>query len=374
MNVKKKKILLFTIFGIILIILIISFLNQSESYKKLPEIRIYSVKKTDISEMIQANGKIQMEQETYIDPGLDGYIEKIYVKEGQQVEKGEPLIKLKNSDALISLYKELVTTQNNLKTASEKFKSYEILFQNKAVSKFEYDSVKSEFENLTFMLKTINERINLMKLKGIRFPESISLTTGSDVIIESPVTGTVLQINYEEGEFMSQAKPILNIVNMDAPIAVLDCDEIDVNKVKVGQHAVIKSDAFGEEEIQGVVYQVGAVSVIKSNISIIEVKVRLTDTKGFQLRPGLSCDGKIMVNERKDVFGAPLEAVYEEINKMITNKSIVTETGNNYVIERKRFVLTVEQIGDERYKDYFCLLYTSPSPRDRTRSRMPSSA
>ena len=24
--------------------------------------------------------------------------------------------------------------------------------------------------------------------------------------------------------------------------------------------------------------------------------------------------------------------------------------------------------------DYFCLLYTSPSPRDRTRSRMPSSA
>ena len=25
-------------------------------------------------------------------------------------------------------------------------------------------------------------------------------------------------------------------------------------------------------------------------------------------------------------------------------------------------------------KDYVCLLYTSPSPRDRTRSRMPSSA
>ena len=30
------------------------------------------------------------------------------------------------------------------------------------------------------------------------------------------------------------------------------------------------------------------------------------------------------------------------------------------------------QLGDERVKD--CLLYTSPSPRDRTRSRMPSSA
>ena len=31
------------------------------------------------------------------------------------------------------------------------------------------------------------------------------------------------------------------------------------------------------------------------------------------------------------------------------------------------------EIWIERNK-YFCLLYTSPSPRDRTRSRMPSSA
>ena len=29
---------------------------------------------------------------------------------------------------------------------------------------------------------------------------------------------------------------------------------------------------------------------------------------------------------------------------------------------------------DGTAEDYFCLLYTSPSPRDRTRSRMPSSA
>ena len=37
---------------------------------------------------------------------------------------------------------------------------------------------------------------------------------------------------------------------------------------------------------------------------------------------------------------------------------------------------TAEQYSDEyrRFWRYHCLLYTSPSPRDRTRSRMPSSA
>ena len=37
--------------------------------------------------------------------------------------------------------------------------------------------------------------------------------------------------------------------------------------------------------------------------------------------------------------------------------------------------LMLDEFGSENSKDYIaCLLYTSPSPRDRTRSRMPSSA
>ena len=36
--------------------------------------------------------------------------------------------------------------------------------------------------------------------------------------------------------------------------------------------------------------------------------------------------------------------------------------------------LMLDEFGSENSEDYICLLYTSPSPRDRTRSRMPSSA
>ena len=35
---------------------------------------------------------------------------------------------------------------------------------------------------------------------------------------------------------------------------------------------------------------------------------------------------------------------------------------------------TVKAVDDVSFEIYPCLLYTSPSPRDRTRSRMPSSA
>ena len=42
------------------------------------------------------------------------------------------------------------------------------------------------------------------------------------------------------------------------------------------------------------------------------------------------------------------------------------------IMSRRRKAQKHELIPDPRYRD--CLLYTSPSPRDRTRSRMPSSA
>ena len=36
--------------------------------------------------------------------------------------------------------------------------------------------------------------------------------------------------------------------------------------------------------------------------------------------------------------------------------------------------LMLDEFGSENSEDYICLLYTSPSPRDRSLSRMPSSA
>ena len=44
----------------------------------------------------------------------------------------------------------------------------------------------------------------------------------------------------------------------------------------------------------------------------------------------------------------------------------------SYVLGKEGFEVTVADTGDGAIAA--CLLYTSPSPRDRTRSRMPSSA
>ena len=67
------------------------------------------------------------------------------------------------------------------------------------------------------------------------------------------------------------------------------------------------------------------------------------------------------------------------MNKRTTYCGLVTEEFLNEKVTLKGWVHNRRDLGglifvDLRDREGICLLYTSPSPRDRTRSRMPSSA
>ena len=59
------------------------------------------------------------------------------------------------------------------------------------------------------------------------------------------------------------------------------------------------------------------------------------------------------------------EEIFKKLNEQQTDAVLFGLTDDNYEILSKNFA---------HIRAYICLLYTSPSPRDRTRSRMPSSA
>ena len=85
---------------------------------------------------------------------------------------------------------------------------------------------------------------------------------------------------------------------------------------------------------------------------------------------------KLYEGKTKDVYELENGNFMLKFKDDCTGKDGVFDPGENSV------GLTIEGIGKENLKTsiyYFdmlkdCLLYTSPSPRDRTRSRMPSSA
>ena len=68
--------------------------------------------------------------------------------------------------------------------------------------------------------------------------------------------------------------------------------------------------------------------------------------------------------------GGHLKVAPEHVSESVLNH--MKKPANHTFLEfADRFEAASKRVGKEQY---LCLLYTSPSPRDRTRSRMPSSA
>ena len=75
-----------------------------------------------------------------------------------------------------------------------------------------------------------------------------------------------------------------------------------------------------------------------------------------------------------------LHDLIEDLKDYLVEDDYPTSTISNIYFDTEDFQLIQDSLQDQHKKEkirmrtYLCLLYTSPSPRDRTRSRMPSSA
>ncbi len=86
-----KKIVWIIIIGVVLLSLVLIF---TKSGTKAINVTTEKAEKRDIIEMVSANGKIQPEVEVKISSDVSGEIVELYVKEGDQVKKGDLLCKI----------------------------------------------------------------------------------------------------------------------------------------------------------------------------------------------------------------------------------------------------------------------------------------
>ncbi|REJ78431.1 MAG: HlyD family efflux transporter periplasmic adaptor subunit [Acidobacteria bacterium] len=147
----------------------------------------------------------------------------------------------------------------------------------------------------------------------------------------APISGVIADIPSKVGTFATanlSSTPLLTIADMSTINVEVKVDETEIDKVAVGQPAVVKVDAFGDEEIVGKVTQKTPLAVGKSqtsgglstNINVQEAKefrvvIELQDVRDEirnGLRPGMSATAEITTDVKKDVVSVPIQAVIEK--------------------------------------------------------------
>jgi len=106
--------------------------------------------------------------------------------------------------------------------------------------------------------------------------------------VRAPINGQVIKINTKVGEVVSQTNGVIDLGNTSQMYVVAEIYETDIGKIKVGKTATIVSEAF-EGEITGKVDSLGlriakndvlgTDPAAKTDVRIIEVKIKLDDSK-----------------------------------------------------------------------------------------------
>ena len=136
-----------------------------------------------------------------------------------------------------------------------------------------------------------------------------------DYSITSTIDGTVIEKNYDVGDTLDTstasttgiAYPAV-IYDMSALTFDISVNELDINKIQVGQKVEITADAVEGETFTGVVDKVNINGTTASGSTNYPVTV-LVDGTPEALKPGMNVSAKIIVEDAGSVLCVPVEAV-----------------------------------------------------------------
>ena len=142
-------------------------------------------------------------------------------------------------------------------------------------------------------------------------------------IIVAPIDGTIANVSINAGEQASPGAPAITLVNEDAFHINVNVDEIDIDQISVGQDVEVALDALSDTVLTGLISEISPTSASAGGVVTYLVTINIITDDGVTLRPGMSANASIVVEEIEDVLIVPNWAV-----------RLDRETGNAFVLQK----------------------------------------
>ncbi len=133
-----------------------------------------------------------------------------------------------------------------------------------------------------------------------------------------------------EGGTVYQRQVVFSLPDMAQMQVKAKVHEAEIRKVKAGQKAVIRVEAFANQSFPGTVKSVAQLSesdnYLSAGIKEYTTIVTLDDTPSVPLRPGMTAEVEILVDDLSDVLAVPVQAVTEQKHEQLA----YLKTGTGY--------------------------------------------
>lgn len=336
------------------------------------KVAVEKVIKRNITEVVTASGKVYPELEVKISPDVSGEIVQLEVLEGDSVTKGQLLAMIyadiyatqrDQASAVVTQQQAQVENANaslgsfkaRLDQAERQYERQKQLFQEKVISKLEYEQAENAFLTSKADYNAAQQSIKSGKAAVASAQASLSRANKDlgRTSVYAPMSGIVSLLNVKKGErvvgnSMMAGTEMMRIADMRVIEVRVDVGENDIPKVTIGDTALVEVDAYNKRKFKGLVTQIsstsrgtgGAITTSANDATNYEVRIRLLQSsyqdlldpnnpRSFPFRPGMSANADIQTNTHSNVIAVPINAVTTR------DKSDTASVGSKEAVKKK---------------------------------------
>ena len=318
--------------GIVLLVVLFATMDTSTSFTLDGQrIRTAEVATGVYEDFIPLRAAVEPERTVYLDAIEGGRVEAVFVEEGSFVEEGQPLIDLSNTSLQLDVIAreaevseqlnnlrntQLAIEQNRLKLKSDLIEidyeirrltrlvaRYEELKGNQFISKNEYEDAVDELQynknrrEVTRESQDQDEKIRLTQIEQLNnsvkhLEQNLILARSNldNLLIRAPRSGHLTSMNAEIGESKARGERLGQIDDIDRFKAVALVNEFYLNRVRVGQQALLEANGRKYKlEVSKIYAEVQA--------SQFEIDLRFTGDTPPEIRRGQTLQMQLVLGD-----------------------------------------------------------------------------
>lgn len=363
---KKKKgsnKLIWILLIAVALILVVAVVGKQAGFIGAPKtikVELAEAKKTTIVEKVTASGVVQPVTEIAISPDVAGEIIELNVEEGDDVQEGMILVKIRpdNLQSALDRAKANLNQQKaNLASAkADFFRSEAQLTQSKlafdraeklkaqnVMSESDYETAKANYDVAQYNLDAAEQRVKASEYivqssqaSVEEAEENVRLT-----VVRAPESGTISKLDVEKGERVVGTQQMagtemMRLADLNQMEVQVDVNENDIIRVSEGDTAIIDVDSYTsmDKKFKGVVTAIANTANPKTSADAVtefKVEIRILNESFGDLlseiqgpspfRPGMTASVEIITTTKSNILSVPLAAVTTRNKNELNNGS-----------------------------------------------------
>lgn len=311
-------------------------------------VRIATVGARELVETVSAPGELDPEVKVDVSAEVSARILEIPFREGATVRKGETIVKLDDRDLKASLdaqiarrdgerfrlrseQERLASPMSQLANARATLERQESLFKTGDVSRADLDNATARVRDLEAQIASAREGLSVIESSLAAAEADIERAREllKKTNIAAPVDGQITELNAEPGELVvvgtmnNAGTKILTVADLGSVRLKAKVAESDVARVRAGQPATVRVNAYRSREFKGIVDRVALARGTEQSFGSsaggagsgqggwFKCEVKLSLEPGETLLSGLAANVDIVVNSTKGLL-IPSQSLLEK--------------------------------------------------------------